>query len=205
MINNTQDRAVQIRAPGSTARVGFRTPLAFLPLSGGGGGGVRNRGRTSPTAQISAPGSTAMKTIPDPPPPAFLPLSRGGGSGIPYAAFRRPRSRRPDQRRLNNPALLSCSMFSQRGPLSCLVIFQSTFLPLPCVTRPPHPFGPRGSLFFSPSTRYLPHVPFLSFPRQPLTRRRVRFSRLLPFYPMSSTMNRPPSSFSHSVTPSTPL
>jgi hypothetical protein len=130
MVSNEQVRAVQIRAPGSTARVGFRTPLAFLPLSGGGGGGVRNRGRSSPTVQISAPGSTAMKTIPDPPPPppAFLPLSGGGGSGIPYAVSRRPRSRRPDRRHSHDPhhpQLLLC--LSVRGPLSRHIIFQPPF------------------------------------------------------------------------------
>jgi hypothetical protein len=38
-ISHEQVRAVQICAPRSTAHIGFRTPLAFLPLSGGGGGG----------------------------------------------------------------------------------------------------------------------------------------------------------------------
>jgi hypothetical protein len=41
------------------------------------GGGVRNRGRTSPTAQISVPGSTTMKTIPDP--PCLSTFKRRGG------------------------------------------------------------------------------------------------------------------------------
>jgi hypothetical protein len=52
-VSHEQVRVAAIRVPGSTTQVEFWTPLAFLPLSGGGG--VRNRGRTSPTAQIGAP------------------------------------------------------------------------------------------------------------------------------------------------------
>jgi hypothetical protein len=145
-----------------------------------------------------------MKTIPDPP-PTFLPLSRGGGSGIPYAPLRRPRFGRSYQQRSCSPALLSCPVLNQCGPSSRHFIFPSAFPLLSCVIHSPPLFGPHGLLFFPPSTRCLPHVPFLSFPCQPLTRRRVPFSCPLPFYLMYSTMNRPPSSFSHSVTPSTPL
>jgi hypothetical protein len=157
MVNNTQVRAVQIRVPGSTTRVGFRTPLAFLPLRGGG---VWNRGRTSPTVQISVPRSTAMKTIPDPPHLSTF-KRRGGGSGIPYAAFRRPRSRRSDQRRLCSPALLNCPMLSQCGPSSYHFILTSAFPLLPCVIHSPLLFGPCGLTFFSPPTRSLPRVSFL--------------------------------------------
>jgi len=38
-----------------------------LPLFKRGGGGVRDRGRNSPTVQMSAPGSTAIKVRSDPP------------------------------------------------------------------------------------------------------------------------------------------
>jgi hypothetical protein len=38
-VSHEQVRAAAIRAPGSTTHIEFRTPLAFLPLSGGGGGG----------------------------------------------------------------------------------------------------------------------------------------------------------------------
>jgi hypothetical protein len=37
-VSREHDRAVQIRAPRSTTQVEFWTPLAFLPLSGGGSG-----------------------------------------------------------------------------------------------------------------------------------------------------------------------
>jgi hypothetical protein len=37
-VSHEQVRAATIRVPGSTAQVEFRTPLAFLPLRGGGGG-----------------------------------------------------------------------------------------------------------------------------------------------------------------------
>jgi hypothetical protein len=115
-LNGNQFWTAGFRAPGSTARIGFRSPPAFLPLSGGGGGGVRNRGRTSSTVTIGAPGSTTLKAIPDPP-PAFLPLSRGGGgSGIRRASSQRPRSKRPDQRRSGDPILLSCSVLINVGP-----------------------------------------------------------------------------------------
>jgi hypothetical protein len=96
-----------------------------------------------------------------PPPPAFLPLSRGGGSRIPYAYFRRPRSRRSDQRRLCSPALLNCPVLSQCGPSSYNFILTSAFPLLPCVIHSPLLFGPHGLTFFSPPTRSLPRVPFL--------------------------------------------
>ena len=81
-ISHEQVRVAAIRALGSTAQVEFRTPLAFLPLSRGG---VRNWGCTSPTAQISVPRSTAMKTIPDDP-PRLSTFKRRGGSKIVDAA-----------------------------------------------------------------------------------------------------------------------
>ena len=66
---------VQIRALGSTTHVGFRTPLAFLPLSGGGpesgahlSNGSNRRARINDDEDHSGP-----------PPAAFLPLSGGGG------------------------------------------------------------------------------------------------------------------------------
>jgi hypothetical protein len=102
-----------------------------------------------------------MKIIPDP--PAFLPLSGGGGgSGIAGATSRRPRSRRPDQRRSCSPALLSCPMLNQCGPSSRHFILPSTFPLLPCVIHSPLLFGLHGLTFFSPPTHYLPCVPFLS-------------------------------------------
>jgi hypothetical protein len=102
-----------------------------------------------------------MKTIPDP--PRLSTFKRGGGgSGIPYAAFRRPRSRCLDQRRSCSPALLSCPVLNQCGPSSRHFILPSTFPLLPCVIHLPLLFGPRGLSFFSPSTHYLPRVPSLS-------------------------------------------
>jgi hypothetical protein len=110
-VSHEQVRAAAIHAPGSTAHVEFRTPLAFLPLSKGGGG-VQNQGRTSPTVQIGVPGSMAMKTIPDP--PCLSTFKRRGGGGVQNRAsnFRRLRLQRPDQWRLDNPILLSRSGFN---------------------------------------------------------------------------------------------
>jgi hypothetical protein len=143
-----------------------------------------------------------MKTIPDPPRLSTFKRRGGGGSGIAYAAFRRPRSRRPDQRRSCSPALLSCPVLNQCGPSP---VMSSPFPPFPCC---------RVSSIHLPSLVHvvLPssHHPLVachvsrSFPRQPLTRRRIHFSRLPPFHLMSSAMNHPPSSFSHLVTSSTP-
>jgi hypothetical protein len=163
MVSNKQDRAVQICAPRSTAHIGFRTPLAFRSLSKGGGG-VRNRGRTSPTIQISTPGSTVMKTIPDPPRPSTF-KRRGGGGGCPESHMQLPdgsRSRRPDQRRSCSPALLSYLVINQCGPSSCHFILPSAFPLLPCVIHSPLLLGPRGSPFFPTSAHFLPRVPFLS-------------------------------------------
>jgi hypothetical protein len=86
-VSHEQVRVAAIRAPGSTARIEFHTPPTFLPLRGGG---VRNRGRISSTIQISTPGSTTIKTIPDP--PCLSTFKRRGGSEIMDAAFRWPRS-----------------------------------------------------------------------------------------------------------------
>jgi hypothetical protein len=69
----------RICAPRSTVGIGFRSPLAILPLSGGGGG-VRNWACISRAARIRVPRSMALKrfrTL-----LAFLPLIRGGGSGM---------------------------------------------------------------------------------------------------------------------------
>jgi hypothetical protein len=51
----------RICAPRSTVGIGFRSPPAILPLSGGGGGGVRNWARISRAARIKAPRSTTLK------------------------------------------------------------------------------------------------------------------------------------------------
>jgi hypothetical protein len=144
-----------------------------------------------------------MKTIPDPPPPRLSTFKRRGGSGIEDAPFRRPGSTRPDQRRLNNPALLSRSMFSQRGPLPCLVVFLPAFPLLPCVIHPPSLFGPRGPPFLSPSPHYLPRVPFSSHVSLPPKIESV-VTHLSPFHLLSSAMRPPLSSFAHLVTPVTP-
>jgi hypothetical protein len=102
-----------------------------------------------------------MKTIPDPPRLSTF-KRRGGGGPESYAAFRRPRSRRPDQRRSCNPALLSCLVLNQCGPSSRHFILPSSFPLLPCVIHSPPLFGLRGLTFFSPPTRSLPRVPLLS-------------------------------------------
>jgi hypothetical protein len=148
-----------------------------------------------------------MKTIPDPPPPpppAFLPLSGGGGSGIPYAAFRRPRSRRPDQRRSCSPALLSCPVLNQCGPSSRHFIFPSAFPLLPCVIHSPPPLWSawsylllttHSSLATCPAPFHVSLSPEGEFIPPILT----------PFHLMSSAINRPPSSFSHLATSSTLL
>jgi hypothetical protein len=105
--------AARIRAPRSMVRIRFWSPLAFLPLSGGGGGGVRNRERTSPTATIRAPRSTVHRKFQTP--IAFLPLIRGGGVRNQARIFPRLRSKRPDQRCTGDPTLLSLSAFNQCG------------------------------------------------------------------------------------------
>jgi hypothetical protein len=146
---------VQIHAPGSTAHVGFRTPLAFLPLSGGGpesgahlSNGSYQRARINGDEDHSGP-----------PPPAFLPLSRGGGSGIPYAAFRRPRSRRSDQRRSCSPTLLSCPVLNQCGPSSRHFIFPSAFSLPPCVIHSPPPLWSAWSYLLLTTHSFLATCP----------------------------------------------
>jgi hypothetical protein len=74
-LNRNQIWTTGIRAPRSTTHIGFRSPPAFLPLSGGGG--VRNRGHTSSTTTIRALGSTTRKVIPDP--PCLSTFKRRGG------------------------------------------------------------------------------------------------------------------------------
>jgi hypothetical protein len=56
-----------------------------LPIFKQGGGGSGDRGRNSPTVQMSTIGSTAVETIPDSPPPRLSTFKRrgGGGSEIP--------------------------------------------------------------------------------------------------------------------------
>jgi hypothetical protein len=173
VVSSKQDRAVQICAPRSTARMGFRTPLAFRPLSRGGG--VRNRGRTSPTVQMSAPGSTAMKTIPDP--PRLSTFKPRGGVRNRRCSFQRPRSRSPDQRLRHSPDLLSCPVFNPHGPASRLVIFLPAFPLSPCVTVHLSLTLPDGlslvssSIYHSPRILFPPCQPFtaLNLPR-PFTR-----------------------------------
>jgi hypothetical protein len=157
MVSSKQDRAVQICAPRSTAHIGFRTPLAFRSLSKGGGG-VRNRGRTSPTVQMSAPGSTAMKTIPDP--PRLSTFKRRGGVRNRRCSFRRPRSSSPDQRLRHGPDLLSCPVFNPHGPASRHVIFLPAFPLPPCVTVHLSLTLPDGLSLVSSSIYHSPRILF---------------------------------------------
>jgi hypothetical protein len=69
----------RICAPRSTVGIGFWSPPAILPLSGGGGGGVRNWARISRAARIKAPRSTTLKRFWTP--FSILPLIKGGGGG----------------------------------------------------------------------------------------------------------------------------
>jgi hypothetical protein len=169
------------------------------------GGGVQNRGRTSPTVLISMPGSMVMKTIPDPPPPPPprpSTFKRRGGVRNPICSFRRLRSRRPDQRCSCSPTLLSYLVINQCGPSSCHFILPSSFPLLPCVIHSPLLLDPRGSPFFPTSTHFLPRVSFLSTS--------VSHPKANPSPPifllhlMSSTMDRTLSSFSHSIAPPAP-
>jgi hypothetical protein len=77
VVNIKQIWTADIRAPRSMARIGFRSPSTFLPLSGGGGW-VQNRGRISLTATMGEPGSTTREAIPEPPRLSTF-KQRGGG------------------------------------------------------------------------------------------------------------------------------
>jgi hypothetical protein len=139
-LNGNQIWMAGIRAPGSTAHIGFRSPPAFLPLSGGGGGGGGGSGiEGAPLQRSRSEHPDQRRTRRFQTPPAFLPLSGGGGSGIRRASSQRPRSKRPDQRRSGDPILLSCSAFNQRGPFPRHVIPpQPSSSPLlPCVPLSP--------------------------------------------------------------------
>jgi hypothetical protein len=83
VVNSKQDRAVHICAPKSTVHSECRTPLAFRSLSRGGG--VRDRGRNSPTAQISTPRSMAIKRSLEP--PLLSAFKREGGVRDPMCSF----------------------------------------------------------------------------------------------------------------------
>jgi hypothetical protein len=66
----------RVQPPKSTTEVPFRTPLAILPLMGGGGG-VRNWARNSRTDEIYSVRSTVSQWIPDP--PCQSTFNEGGG------------------------------------------------------------------------------------------------------------------------------
>jgi hypothetical protein len=93
------------------------------------GGGVRNRGRTSPTATIRAPGSTTHIGFQEPPRLSTFKRRGGGGSGIEGAPLRRLRSERPDQWRTGNPTLLSSLLLINVGPSPAVSPPEP---PLPC-------------------------------------------------------------------------
>jgi hypothetical protein len=120
-LNGNQIWTARIRAPGSTAHMGFRSPPAFLPLSGGGGG-PESRAHLFNGYDRSARINDAQGD--SGPPPAFLPLSGGGGgSGIDDASLRRLQFERPDQRRPGHPDIHCHSAFNQRGaPLCCVIL-----------------------------------------------------------------------------------
>jgi hypothetical protein len=137
-----------------------------------------------------------------PPPPAFLPLSGGGGSGIADAAFRRPRSRSPDQRLMSSLIPLSYPDFNRVGPSPIMSSSLSAFPVLPCVIHPPPLFGPRGPPFSSSTHSLLATCPF-PFHVSLSPEGGFIISRLPPFHLMSSAMNHPLSPFSHLATSST--
>jgi hypothetical protein len=114
-------------APGSTTHSKIRTPLAFRPLNKRGG--VRNQERISPTVQMSAPGSMAMETIPDPPPPRLSTFKSRGGVRNCGCSFQRPQSQRPNQRHSCSPAPLSCPELSQCGTSSRHITFRPPTFP----------------------------------------------------------------------------
>jgi hypothetical protein len=75
---------------------------------------------------------------------------------------------RPDQRRLDNPVLLSCPVFSQHGPFSRHVILQNHLSPAAVCHMSSSPLSSRWPFPVSSSTHHLPRVP--SPPRQPPTK-----------------------------------
>ena len=109
---------------------------------------------------MSAPGSTAMETISDP--PHLSTFKRKGGVRNQTSSFPRLRFQCSDQLRQGSHVLLSYPMLNQHGPSSCHFILPSAFPLLPCVIHSPLLFGPRGSPFFPPSTHRLPRVLHLS-------------------------------------------
>jgi hypothetical protein len=138
--------------------MGFRTPPAFLPLSGGGGGGPESgvhlfngpdqRARINDNKGNSGP------------PPTFLPLSGGGGgSGIersfPTAEILAPGS--TTLARSHHPQLLS---------------FKSTWGPLPCRVTLPFVHPPSSVYVVHPTCHHplTTHRVTRSLPRQPPTK-----------------------------------
>jgi hypothetical protein len=75
-LNENQIWTARIRVPGSTMHIGFRSPPAFLPLSGGGGG-PESRAHLFNDYDRSTYINGAQGN--SRPPPTFLPLSGGGG------------------------------------------------------------------------------------------------------------------------------
>jgi hypothetical protein len=164
---------------------------------------------------MSAPGSTAMKTIPDPPPPPPPRLStfkRRGGVRNRRCSFRWPRSSSPDQRLRHGPDLLSCPVFNPHGPASRHVIFLPAFPLPPCVTVHLSLTLPGGLSLVSSS---IYHSPRILFPLcQPFTKLASSIHPLSLHISLMTHVNspatsltsyRPSSSFSHLVTLSTPL
>jgi hypothetical protein len=146
LLKGNQFSTVGFHAPRSTVRIGFRTPPAFLPLSGGGG--VRNRRHISSMVLIGALGSMMLKAIPDPPCLSTF-KQRGGGSGIGHAASQRPRSKHSDQRCSGDLTLLSRSTLNQCGAFPHCVTSRAAS-PCSLSSTPPHDVAPPQSIVHSP-------------------------------------------------------
>jgi hypothetical protein len=108
---------------------------------------------------MSAPGSTALKAIPDPPapppPPRLSTFKRRGGVRNRKSSFLRLRFRCPDQRRQGSHVLLSCPVFNPVWAL--LPSLHSSFRFSPAAVC--HPFiPPLGSAWLSllPTIHSLP-------------------------------------------------
>jgi hypothetical protein len=160
MVSSKQDRTVQICVPRSTAHSKFWTPLAFRPLSKGGGGpesGAHLSDGPDERARIDGDEDHS-----GPPPPRLSTFKRKGGVRNQTSSFPRLRFQCSDQRRQGSHVLLSYPVLNQRGPSSCHFILPSAFPLLPCVIHSLLLFGPRGFPFFPPSAHRLPRVPYLS-------------------------------------------
>jgi hypothetical protein len=149
--------AARIRAPRSMVRIRFRSPLAFLPLSGGGGGGgPESRAHLSDGYDQSAQINDAQE-IPDP--HCLSTFNKGGGG--PESGAHLP-SGRDQSAQINGaqaiPPFSAALLLINVGPSPAVSPPEP---PLPCClsSTSPHSMAPPQSIILLPAAMCPPSLP----------------------------------------------